>query len=291
MRIPKFAGAIKVQLRDVRWLAGAALLLVALSAPAQNLFVSSIGQNTIYVVTPGGTISTFVQGITDPTYMAFNSSGDLFVDSASSIYEITPGGKTNIFATGISDLGELAINSAGDIFAASGNVNGSIIEITPNGVESTFASGLDIPVGLTFNSAGDLLVSTHTNITEITPGGVKSVFTPGLSEPGSLVINGGGYVFAETGLTLTEISPTGSTATSFTSIPSGSRQLILGSGGLLLANQTEGEVLEFNPNGEESVFAPGINGAYGLAIQPVPEPSVMGLLAAGAMILFARRRR
>jgi hypothetical protein len=249
MPISKFASAVRVQFRNARWLTGAVLLLVAVAAPAQNLFVSSISQSTIYEVTPGGTVSTFVTGIPDPAYMAFNSAGDLFVGSFNSIYEITPGGKTNVIATGISDLGGLAINSAGDLF-----------------------------------------VGTAANITEITPAGVKSVFTTGVSGASGLAINGGGYMFAASGETIWEVSPTGGTATSFASIPSDSRQLIFGNAGLLLANQTDDEVLGFNPNGLESVFVPDINGAYGLAIQPVPEPSALGLLAAGMMMWLARKR-
>jgi hypothetical protein len=118
------------------------VLLMAMGAPAQNLFVSSFTLNKVDEIAPNGTVSTFVTGITDPTYMAFNGAGDLFVASFGTIDEITPGGVKSTFATGLVDIGGLAFNSAGDLFVSDFNVSGSITEFTPGGVESTFASGL-----------------------------------------------------------------------------------------------------------------------------------------------------
>src|SRR5208282_3396574 len=139
-----------------------AVLLIASSALAQNLFVSAaLGGTTITEITPGGAQSTFASGLTNPHGLAFNSAGNLFVagyaqnNGIGSIVEITPGGVQSTFASGLNGPWGLAFNSAGDLFESDVS-SGNIYEFTPGGVRSTFASGLVQPDGLAFNSAGDL---------------------------------------------------------------------------------------------------------------------------------------
>src|SRR5208282_3233048 len=109
---------------------------------------------------------------------------------------------------------------------------------------STFASGVAGPSGLAFNSAGDLFVGVSNIglITEFTPGGVQSTFGLAVA-PVGLVFNSGGN--------------------------------------LLYAAWPIGKIIEFTPNGTQSIFASGLNNPVALAFQPVPEPSALGLLAAG----------
>ena len=88
-----------------------AVMLIAFSAQAQNLFVSDWSSENIYEFTPGAVQSTFASGLYAPEDLAFNSAGDLF---------------------------------EADFYT------GSIYEFTPGGVRSTFASGLALPTGLAF---------------------------------------------------------------------------------------------------------------------------------------------
>jgi hypothetical protein len=263
----------------------------AASGQVQNMFVSSDTGNKIYEVTPGGTVSTFATVPYDIGQMAFNSSGDLFGGVNSVIYEITPGGSESPFAAQLSDIGGLAFNSAGDLFVSEFNVNGSIIEITPSGVESTFATGLNEPRGLAFNSAGDLFVGTATNITEITPGDVKSVFVPGLSGGvNSLAFNDAGNLFAVfDSREILEITPNGTQST-FATPPSDPEQMAFNGQGILFLASESGDVVEYNSSGTQSTFVPGLGEAIGVAFQPVPEPSALGLLGMGAVAYFIWRR-
>ena len=169
-----------------------AVLLMASSAQAQNLFVSDYSEN-VYEFTPGGVQSTFAHsGVSTPNGLAFNSAGDLFVANyePNAITEITPSGVVSTFASGLSFPCGLAFNSAGDLFEADFS-SGNIYEFTTSGAKTTFASGLNTPLGLAFNSAGDLFVSQEHSgtITEITPGGVQSTFASGLS-PTDLAFQG-----------------------------------------------------------------------------------------------------
>jgi hypothetical protein len=95
------------------------------------------------------------------------------------------------------------------------------------------------------------------NIYEFTPGGAQSTFASGLSSPAGLAFDSAGNLFeAERG-----------------------------------PDAFNGSINEFTPDGAQSIFASGLSGPYGLAFQPVPEPSVFGLLTVGSTALLVRRRK
>ncbi len=121
-------------------------------------------------------------------------------------------------------------------------------------MRSTFDSGLSNPLGLAFNSAGDLFVADNNsgNIFEYTPGGVKSTFASGLDYPDGLAFNSTGELFE-------------------------------GDGG-------SSTIYEFTAGGVRSPFA-NVPGGSLLAFQPVPEPSFLGLLAVGTIVLFLMAHR
>ena len=84
-------------------------MLIAYSAPAQNLFVAN-NNGTITQITPGGAQSTFASGFSFPTGLAFNSAGNLFVadNTFGSITKITPGGAQSTFVSGLNNPFALA---------------------------------------------------------------------------------------------------------------------------------------------------------------------------------------
>jgi hypothetical protein len=78
------------------------------------------------------------------------------------------------------------------------------------------------------------------------------------------------------------VSSSGGSIYQFT--PSGAQSTF--ASGLSLPN-------EFTPDGARSTFASGLGGPYGLAFEPVPEPSTLGLLAVtvfGLTLLRGRQR-
>src|SRR5262249_12924591 len=68
------------------------------------------------------------------------------------VSKVTPGGQVSPFASGFTQPLGLAFNSQGDLFVANRNFSqiGTVSEVTPTGQVSTFASGFQGPYGLAF---------------------------------------------------------------------------------------------------------------------------------------------
>lgn len=290
-----------------------AAFLISTSAHSQNLFASV--NHYIIECNPGDTYSTFGDAGgslgTQILGMAFDGSGNLFVASAGggvgAIYKFTPGGAESTFATGLDGPWSLAFNNAGTLFM--GDASGKISEFTPSGVQSTFASGLDTPyaTALAFNSAGDLFVGESYNgtpnsgyIDEITPSGVVSAFATGLENPYALAFNSAGDLFAadfNTGI-IYEYAVNGARRIFASGLSNPEGMAFNNAGNLFVSNSGGNNIYEYTPSGARSTFftlPPGSLAIDALAFQgetlPVPEPSVFGLLTAGAAALFIRRRQ
>ena len=114
------------------------------------------------------------------------------------------------------------------------------------------------PSSLAFDGAGNLFEADlgSGNIYEFTTDGTKSTFASGLSHPTALAVDSAGNLFE--------------------------------------ADFASGNIYEFTPGGVQSIFASGLPAPAGLAFQgvilPVPEPSVLGLLAVSASAILVRQR-
>ncbi len=152
----------------------------------------------------------------------------------------------------------LAFDSNGNLYVA--NYNDTILKFNSNGVSSVFAStGLNNPGGLAFDSKDNLYVANYGNntIEKFNPSGAGSLFssTNALFEPIALTFDS--------------------------------------SGNLYVANRrSTGSILEFDPEGDMSVFASGFGDPAGI-VDDIPEPSPLLLAALGALslIAFLKRKR
>ena len=108
----RIESAVRIMVRSFgEAVCAAAVTLVASSAPGQNMFEVDYGSGNIYEFTPGEARSTFASGLYEPTGLAIDSAGDLFVgDGGTLIYKFTPGGGRSPFASGLSQPTGLAFN-------------------------------------------------------------------------------------------------------------------------------------------------------------------------------------
>jgi glucose/arabinose dehydrogenase len=146
--------------------------LICSSVSAQSLFVSGRDAHggEIFKFTWDGGQSIFASGLYQPSDLAFDNAGNLFVvdymivgpdlRGNAAIFKATPNGALTIFAFGVSYASSLAIDKMGNVFVADYD-NGIIYQYKPTGSRAVFASGLNHPAGMAFNSVGNLFVADN----------------------------------------------------------------------------------------------------------------------------------
>jgi hypothetical protein len=198
-------------------------LATAVPAWAETLYVT-MNDNTVVTydtssnnaTTIAGTKATFADqasGIDDPSGLAFDSAGNLFVGNRSSImkYDSLGNGST-VTSTGVAGAVSLAFDAANNLFVANLNFN-NILKITPSGNQSTFAS-LPNAWGVATDSAGNVYASdtngftTSDSITKFDSSGNGSLFASGLGTP-MLAFDSAGNLYATNNDRITKFNSAG----------------------------------------------------------------------------------
>jgi sugar lactone lactonase YvrE len=263
-----------------------AVLVMAASASAQNLFVSSSYDGNIYEFTPGGVQSTFASGLDQPYGLVFDRAGNLFETDMGSgnIYEFTPGGVQSTFTSEVNFPYALAIDSAGNLFVIGGS--GNIYKITPSGVvslyipyQSDWPNGTYVPYALAIDSAGSLFVADvgGNNIYKFAPSGVRSTFVFDLYRPYGLAFDSAGNLYVTDGFgDIVKFTPAGAGSIFASGLVNVYSNPVFDSAGNLFVAQygdgqsNNGSIVEITPGGVQSTFASGLYAPVELAFQPVP---------------------
>jgi len=295
---------------------GAALLALAVSFPAlsrgQNLYVSNSGSpNAVLEFAPGVGLTGFISGFNDPTGLAFDSSGNLYVANAGTnqILKVTSGGVVSTFASLSQGTlgGGLAVSSGGNVYASNTGLPNAILEFGPGGGFLGSTSGFNDPNGLAFDTNGNLFVANEgTNqILEVSTGGVVTQFAS-LSEGtlgGGLAFNSSGDLFvSNTGLPLAndailEFGPGGGLLTTILGFDDPNGMAFNSSGNLFVANVGTNQILKVTSGGVVSPFASLSQGnlgggvAYDAAAIPEPADATAALGLAALAAGWWRRRR
>jgi sugar lactone lactonase YvrE len=172
-----------------------------------NLFVTFSGARgqhvpvSIYVVRPDGSREPFVSGLANPTSLALDPSGQLYVSSRfdGTVHRIAGDGSTTQVASDLGVACGIAFDRNGVLFV--GDRSGTIFKVD-NGHAEAFAS-LPPSVAafhLAFAPDGDLFVTAPTlasrdSIYRITPSGEVSVFFEGLGRPQGLTFDSSGALY------------------------------------------------------------------------------------------------
>lgn len=179
-------------------------------------------------------------GLSNPTTIAFNSHGDLFISEFGSgrITKVSAGdGAQSIFAEGLPGAVGLAFDADDNLFAGAHYDSGRIARITPSGAVQTYGHLPEV-AGLAFDAAGNLYGSAH--------------FEYKLYK---LTYCGGTSVLAN-----------------FTSNPEG---IVFDSTGDLLVGLNDGTIQRVTPSGAVSLFADTGDDVDGLAsTEPLHRPTL-----------------
>ena len=153
-----------------------------------QMYVSSRHDETIYTVSPTGTVASYAEGMGVATGIAFDHDQNLYVgDRNGTIFKIARDRQIFVFATLEASVSayHLAIGPQGDLFVTGPTTSSfdSVYKIDPHGSVSVFYRGLGRPQGLAFDIEGNLYVAASLTgkrgIVKITPQGKASLEVAG----------------------------------------------------------------------------------------------------------------
>jgi len=249
---------------------------------------------------PVGSWSGPPHGLNDsPLPLTLDAAGNLYAgNSQETIVKLDPSGNWSTFAdTGLLfNPSGLAFDSSGNLYAAS-RFNRSIIKIDASGHGSIFVlwGGMDTSPdngGLAFDRGGNLYLASRGDgeILKFDTSGNLSVFANVPAK--GLAFDSSGSLYASVGSTVLKFDSSGN-GSLFAAGLQGISSLAFDSSGALYgaAGPT---IVKIDPSGHNSIFASG-SGFFvvGIAVQPVPEPSTISMLAIGmgAILVFHRLKR
>jgi sugar lactone lactonase YvrE len=173
-----------------------------------NLYVTFSGSRgqqapvAIFVVRPDGTREPFVTDLANPTSLAFDRDGALFVSSRfdGSVYRVAADGKATLFASDLGVACGLAFGPDGRLYV--GDRSGSILRIEADGKAHPIAT-LPASVAafhLAFGPDDHLYVAAPTLATNdavyrVSLSGEVSVFASGFGRPQGLAFDTAGHLF------------------------------------------------------------------------------------------------
>jgi streptogramin lyase len=130
---------------------------------------NSVPLNKVWKITPDGTPSTFIASVSDPTGLAFDAQGNLYVASygSNAIYKYdSTGALLGTVASGFTAQPYgITLDAQGNVYVAGfgQSVHGTrIFKATPSGAISTFANaGIEEPYDVAFAPNGALWASYY----------------------------------------------------------------------------------------------------------------------------------
>lgn len=289
--------------------------LVPATLKAQNLFLT-MGNTVVEYNSSGNLVSMDLFAVSSPAGGIAYSGGNLFVSygsgahGGSGVAEYSTSG-TPVNATLISGLtgtmGGLAI-SGGDIFLANYTA-GTIGEYDLNGnpINASLITGLDHPVAIAISSDDIYVVNANGSSSSVgeydlsgTP--VNGSLITGLGIPitspevGGIAISGNDLFVANTiNNSIGEYDLSGTPINTSLITDGANPSAMTVNGNDLYDIVLNGFVNEYTTAGADvahPLLGNGPSGQYtGIAVGPVPEPSTMALLLAGAGACWVRCRR
>ncbi len=164
--------------------------------PSGNIYVTFSGPRgqrvpaSLYKISSSYTVKPFVTSLINPTGLALDSGGNLFVSCRNdgTIHRVTPDGRAELFVEGMGIATGIAFDKVGNLFV--GDRSGTIFKISPSREIFVFAT-LEPSIAayhLAFHPSGELYVSgpttsSYDRVFRITQGGEVHVFYRGLGRP------------------------------------------------------------------------------------------------------------
>jgi len=163
--------------------------------------------NSIFKISPSGVVQPYVTDLMNPTGIAFNSLGEMFVSSRhdENVYKVSPFGEKSIYAKGMGVATGIAFDQDDNLYV--GDRTGTIFKIDKKREIFVFAT-LEPSVSayhLAFDDEQNLYVtgpttSSYDHIYKITSNGNVSQHFTGLGRPQGLAFDAEGNLYVAASL-------------------------------------------------------------------------------------------
>jgi DNA-binding beta-propeller fold protein YncE len=191
-----------------------------------NLFVTFSGSRgqkvpvAIFKIDPDDVVKPFVTDMMNPTSMAFDREGQMYVSSRNdeAVYKVSPSGAISTYAEGMGIATGIAFDAAENLYV--GDRSGTIFKIARDRQIFVFAT-LEPSVSayhIAFGPQGDMFVAAPSTssfdcVYKVDPHGTVSVFYRGLGRPQGLALDVEGNVYVAASLAgqrgIVKITPQG----------------------------------------------------------------------------------
>ncbi len=163
--------------------------------------------NSVFRVDASGKVQAFVSDLMNPTGLAFNNQGELFISSRheENVYKVSPFGEKSIYTKGMGVATGIAFDREDNLYV--GDRSGNVFKIDRKREIFVFAT-LEPSVSayhLAFDADQNLYVTGPTtssvdHIYQITSNGTVSIFYSGLGRPQGLAFDSRGTLYVAASL-------------------------------------------------------------------------------------------
>ncbi|MHB8329951.1 MAG: Ig-like domain repeat protein [Acidimicrobiales bacterium] len=237
---------------------GTSLAVSPTSRP--DVYFSTLFANNSRVVelTPAGVQSTIASGLYDPSGVAVDPAGDVYIADTNNyrVIKVTPAGAQSTVWPGMYYPSGVALDASGDLYMSDSGDN-YVVRLTPSGHASTLGSGLNFPTGVAVDSAGDLYIADLENgrVVEVTPGGVQSTIASGLNYPYAVAVDSAGDVYVAGGMGVIKVTPSGTQSSVGSGFSGPTGLAVDAAGDVFVADTYNDRVVEVTPSGTQPTLA------------------------------------
>jgi sugar lactone lactonase YvrE len=248
---------------------GAVELVDANGNVLTTTYVHGIGQGPQIAFSSGTRTIVPTSGLTNPTGLAFDGAGDLFiVDSNNNqVVKLTPAGTQTTVVSGLNGPQGIAVDGAGNVFIADENSSRVVEEPAAGGALITVGNNLRAPNGVAVDGAGNIFIADTNNnrIVEIlAASGTQVAAGSGISGPIDVVVDGSGNLFVSS-IDLPYLVELPAGGGPQISLGSGFSQpfslAVDGAGNIYVADRVHGRIVELPAGGSSQITVSSIGGS------------------------------
>lgn len=295
-------------LRPFGFVALVCFLFTSSRAHADTLYLSCQGNGyesnsgkIMQLDTTSGSVSTFASGLSVPWGLALDSSGSLYAamnHSGGAINKFDASGNPSLYNSlgGNSQPWYLAFDGSGNLYVSGYLYGAPIMKIDPSGNVSAVSTNLYNPRDIVFDKSDNLYARDNSGTTyRIDASGNKSVFVTGTTEGLAFDNSGNLFMVNWNNGNIEKVDPSGHVSVFANSGFSSPTGLTFDSAGNLYvmnwgSTPYTGTIKKFDPNGNSTTVATGLDYPAAFAVLPVPEPATWALLVLGAFALLGGPR-